>query len=164
MIDLLKLAGVLEEMHCRPAALSGQWEGFSFDIVAGSPKNAVLLKCQSLFDDRSARDIETTYSELCTKSSGWLLGKRFQLVVLAETVDIDIQQYFDWSERLRKTAAKARLYDMKSGGGNVFVVDLKNKEILPRSKWFPQGKDRIFEQLQEFHLNTPWGRAVSKCW
>ena len=164
MIDLLKLATVLEEMRYRPAAISGQWEGLSFDVVAGSTKSSVLIKVLKTFDDRSAKDIETLYSDLCAKSSGWFLGKRFELVILAETSKIEVQQYFDWRERLRKMAAKARLYDMKSGGGNVFVVDLENKEILPRVRWFPDSADGIGRKTQELYLDTRWGRAVRRCW
>jgi hypothetical protein len=164
MIDLLKLATLLEQMRCRPAVLSGQWDGQNFDIVAGSNKNAVLVKALKTFDDRSAREIETIYSDLCAKSSGWLLGKRFELVILAETVDVDIQPYFDWSERLRKIASRSRLYDMKSGGGRVSVVDLENKEILPRTKWFPEDGSNIGRELQKLHLDTSWGRALVECW
>ncbi len=164
MIDLLKLATKLEEMRCRPAVLSGQWEGQGFDIVAGSNKNAVLVKVLKTFDDRSAKEIEKVYTDLCAKSSGWLLGRRFELVILAETVNTDIQPYFDWSERLSKIAARARLYDMKSGGGRVSVVDLENKEILPRMKWFPEDRSNIGQQFQELHLNSRWGRAIVECW
>jgi len=164
MIDLLRFATKLEEMRCRPAVLSGQWEGQNFEIVAGSGRNVVLVKALKTFDDRSAKELETIYSELCTRSSGWLFGKSFELIILADAVTIDIQPYFDWSERLRKMAARARLYDVKSGGGRVSVVDLKNREVLPRLKWFPDDSSNIGQEFQELHLSTGWGKALVQCW
>ncbi len=145
---LLKL---IEEKGWENIRQDGEYEGYSFDIIGErkfiSVQWNILVKYIDKLTKESIRPIKEVYVDISikSKSSGWgKWGKCFLYCIIANTVDPLVT-----NEIKGDSFGLFRVFRLKGGGGNMFIVDLEKGKIYGKVPTLPYDVHKYSKDLNE---------------
>lgn len=125
--------------------------GIEFDLVGYRrftlTKWSVLVKALPVLDEATAAHWAGQFQSMSRKSQSWIWGSCLLMCLLAEDVAPGV------FEELPK-GSLGRLLRLKGGGGNLFVADMRSREVHGTVPFLPYDSHKFSKSLKQILVRT----------
>lgn len=122
--------------------------GWRFDIVCERryffTKWYILIKFADRVDQYTIKECENIFSDISEESKSWIWGRCFLFCIIADIIDPHVVPRLQ-----RDSFGLFGIFRLKGGGGNIFLLDLKNKKIYGDVPTLPYDVHKHSKEFKE---------------